>query len=139
MGASKIENAWNSSVKHKLTTGEILPGFSRFAVACRGGVVVLPSQLLCFLFDISFATFVPRPRQQTKTFSQALKGCLKVRSLDCSRRHIDTHMHTCIHTIIHARARHIHLHGHPCTRTRTLTRTCTLSHTHSRTRRRTRL
>ena len=48
MGASKIENAWNSSVKHKLTTGEILPGFSRFAVACRGGVVVLPSQLLFF-------------------------------------------------------------------------------------------
>ena len=37
MGASKIENAWKSSVKHKLTTGEILPGFSRFAVACRGG------------------------------------------------------------------------------------------------------
>ena len=64
MGASKIENAWNSSVKHKLTTGEILPGFSRFAVACRGGVVVLPSQLLCFLFDISFATFVPRPQAQ---------------------------------------------------------------------------
>ena len=99
-----------------------------------GGGVVLPSQLLCFLFDISFATFVPRPRQQTKTFSQALKGCLKVRSLDCSRRHIDTHMHTCMHTQsythalvtytytdTHARA-HAHSHAHAHCHTHTVAR-----------------
>ena len=86
------------------------------------------------IFRLQLSYPGPRPRQQTKTFSQALKGCLKVRSLDCSRRHIDTHMHTCMHTQsythalvtytytdTHARA-HAHSHAHAHCHTHTVAR-----------------